>query len=166
MFRKFLLSLVLLCGSRAAVAQQEPVWALKFGDYVTPDTLAGKPASPVLVSKTHRMFRSVITQAARKGPNFAGHYTVAEWGCGSGCVSLAVLDARSGKAFSAPFKILSMPLAQGPGKHEYQGPVYQLRSRLLIADGCPEEKKCGTYYYEWADDRFKLLRFDAQAGSK
>jgi hypothetical protein len=106
------------------------------------------------------MFRSAIREAAAKGPNFAGHYTIAEWGCGSGCMSSAVIDAVTGKVFPAPFRILSMPLPEGEGDHEYQGAVYQLKSRLLIADGCPEETGCGTYYYEWSDNKFKRLRFD------
>ncbi|HEX9256309.1 MAG TPA: hypothetical protein VF938_12220, partial [Candidatus Angelobacter sp.] len=68
--------------------------------------------------------------------------------------------AVTGKVFAAPFRILSMPLAESEGGHEYQGAVYQLKSRLLIADGCPEETNCGTYYYEWSDNKFKRLRFD------
>ena len=32
------------------------------------------------------------------------------------------------------------------------------RSRLLIARGCPEEKNCASYFYEWTGAQFKLLR--------
>lgn len=158
--------LLLLFASCGPVISQEkePAWALKFADYAVAEVFRGKPAPPALLTKTQHMFRSAITQATRKGPNFAGHYTVAEWGCGSGCISMVVVDAESGKVFPAPFKILSLPLAQGEGGHEYQGAVYQLKSRLLVADGCPEDKKCGTYYYQWKVNQFKLLRFDSQSG--
>lgn len=161
-------SLLLLAGFWGPVISQEkePVWALKFADYSVANIFSGKPATPTLMTRTQRIFRTAITQAARKGPNFAGHYTVAEWGCGSGCMSMAVVDAESGKVFSVPFRILSLPLTQGKGGHEYQGAVYQLKSRLLVADGCPEDKKCGTYYYEWKDNQFKLLRFDSQSAGK
>lgn len=145
---------------RAQVKEKGPAWALKFADFAAAESFHGKPAKPILATTGRRMFRTMVREAAAKGPNFAGHYTIAEWGCGSGCMSIAVVDAVSGKVFPAPFKILSMPMAEGEGGHEYQGAVYQLKSRLLIADGCPEEAKCGAYYYEWRDNKFKQLRFD------
>ncbi|MBZ5605341.1 MAG: hypothetical protein LAO79_23835 [Acidobacteriia bacterium] len=36
--------------------------------------------------------------------------------------------------------------------------AYKLESRLLIVHGCPEEKNCGTYFYEWTGVSLKLLR--------
>jgi hypothetical protein len=142
--------------------EKKPVWAFKFPDYAVTEVFKGHPAQPILAGKTQKMFRTAIREAARRGPNFAGHFTVAEWGCGSGCMSIAVVDAASGRVFDAPFTFLSMPVPEGENGREYQGRVYQLKSRLLIADGCPEEKKCGTYYYEWTANRFKLLRYDPQ----
>ncbi len=47
-----------------------------------------------------RMFRTKITEAVAQGPNFAGHYTVATWGCGSGCQEHAVVDVKSGDVIS------------------------------------------------------------------
>src|SRR5262245_16415153 len=37
-------------------------------------------------------FRTVLQQELAKGPNFAGHYRVAAWGCGSSCTMFAVID--------------------------------------------------------------------------
>jgi hypothetical protein len=153
-------ALLACAGALAQIGEKEPAWALKFTDFAVLESFHSKPAKPILTSRAQRTFRSAITRATAKGPNFAGHYTVAEWGCGSGCMSIAIVDAASGKVFPGPFKILSMPLAEGEGGHDYQGAVYQLKSRLFIADGCPEEAKCGTYYYEWNQDKFKQLRFD------
>ena len=153
-------------GALAQVNEKEPAWALKFSDFAVLESFHGKTAKPILTTRSQRTFRSAITQAAAKGPNFAGHYTIAEWGCGSGCMSVAVVDAASGKVFSGPFKILSIPMAEGEGGHEYQGTVYQLKSRLFIADGCPQEANCGTYYYEWNQDKFKQLRFDPASARK
>lgn len=47
-----------------------------------------------------KMFQTKIREAAQQGPNFAGHYTVATWGCGSGCQQHAVVDAQSGDIIS------------------------------------------------------------------
>ncbi|MEK7509748.1 MAG: hypothetical protein AAB605_03470 [Patescibacteria group bacterium] len=38
-----------------------------------------------------------ISKAAKGGANFAGHYAVVEWGCGSSCQEHAVVDVQSGK---------------------------------------------------------------------
>jgi len=37
------------------------------------------------------------------GPNFAGHYFVIRWGCGSECLMMAIVDARTGKVYDPPF---------------------------------------------------------------
>jgi hypothetical protein len=172
MTKKLTLAAALICCACALVAvnaqekekEKEPVWALKFQDFAVTDVFKGKPAQPVLSTRAERMFRTVLRGAAAKGPNFAGHYTVAVWGCGSGCASLAVVDAISGRVYGAPFRYISMPMPVEYG-HNYQGPVYQLNSKLLIADGCVEDTTvmiCGTYYYEWTANNFKLLRFGPQ----
>src|SRR6266478_1051571 len=59
----------------------------------------GKLATPRLITPTQREFRTVIRRGAVKGPNFVGHYTVAEWGCGSNCVVYAVIDAITGAVY-------------------------------------------------------------------
>jgi hypothetical protein len=153
--------LLLTIGAALASAQEkekEPVWALKFQDYAVSDVFKGKPAPPVL-GRGER-FRTMIRLGAAKGPNFAGHYTVVTWGCGAGCVALVLVDAITGRIYDMPFGSLAMisPIDASLQK----GPRYKLKSRLFIADGCPneEEKKCGTHYYEWKDNKFALLRFD------
>src|SRR5262244_2754969 len=46
-----------------------------------------------------RTFRTRLGEALKEGVNFAGHYVVAGWGCGTGCVSGAIIDARTGSVF-------------------------------------------------------------------
>lgn len=41
-----------------------------------------------------------IASAAKKGANFAGHYAVVEWGCGSNCQEHAVVDVATGKTIA------------------------------------------------------------------
>ena len=61
----------------------------------------GKPAP--LNTRSHRLARmyrtSVREQMREAGVNFAGHYTVAAMGCGTGCSITAIVDARTGQAF-------------------------------------------------------------------
>ncbi len=166
MFPKFVLPIVCLFCVFAA-AQEENSWDFNFDDYAVSNVFRGTPARPHIVEKQHLEFRTAITEAAAKGANFAGHYTIAQWDCGSDCLSLVIIDETTGKLFSPPFKVLTTPQVQGTEDdpaHEFKGAVFQLKSRLLILDGCPEDKKCATYYYEWKDDQLKQLSMVPQRG--
>lgn len=39
---------------------------------------------------------NAITSAVSKGPNFAGHFTIAEWACGTNCQDHAIVDVATG----------------------------------------------------------------------
>jgi hypothetical protein len=166
MFPKFLLAFVcLFCV--CATAQDDNPWDFKFDDYAVENVFQGTPARPHILEKQHLEFRTAITDAAAKGANFAGHYAIAQWDCGSDCISLVIIDETDGRLFSPPFKVLTTPQVPGTDDdppHEFQGAVFQLKSRLLIVDGCPEGKRCATYYYEWKDDQLKQLSMVPQRG--
>jgi hypothetical protein len=128
----------------------------RFEDYSVTEIFKGPPAPPKLRRSGDRLFRTRIREGAAKGPNFAGKFTIAEWGCGSGCVSIAIVDAKDGRIFDAPFSALAWGV---PMMTESVEPLaFKLDSRLLIARGCPEEENCGFYYYEWMGTKFKLIR--------
>lgn len=169
--RSLALAFTLLLMS-SGFAQQEqapaPEWRFRFADYKVGSIYHGKPAPAKIVTKWDRQFRTRIREGARKGPNFAGHYTVADWGCGSGCVSFVIVDAKTGRvSWSRPFSSFAIPFQGTQSGRDYVGLDYHLDSRLLIADGCPDEddseKSCGTYYYVLDEGKFRLLAFDPVA---
>lgn len=135
----------------------------RFDQYPAMETFSGKPAPPVLRTPGDRLFRSRIREGAAKGPNFAGHYKIVEWGCGTSCVSIAIVDAANGKIGEPPFGILgygtSLKYSDGVSSNDasFYELSYKPKSRLLIVHGCPEDDNCGPYYYEWTGSRFKLL---------
>jgi hypothetical protein len=45
------------------------------------------------------MYRTRLRDGAKKGPNFADHFTLVAWGCGSSCQEWAIVDARTGQVF-------------------------------------------------------------------
>jgi hypothetical protein len=146
--RKAMLPCLLLFAAGVAAFAQAP----KFEDYRVAETFSGKPAPPKIVRPADREFRTRIREDAAKGPNFAGHYTIATWGCGGGCVSFALVDAKSGTVYPAPFKVLAFGV-------EVARPLeYKLNSSLLVVQGCPEEDNCGSYFYTWTGSEFKLVR--------
>lgn len=144
------LSICLLSASASAQHRALP----RFKDY--PATkFNGKPAAVKLTSPQARKYRTGLRENARGGPDFAGHYTIAAFGCGTGCVSpLAIIDATTGDVYFPPSvaTISSLPDAEDEE-------MIQRRedSRLLIVVGEVNEKK-GKYYFEWSNNRLKLIR--------
>ena len=105
------------------------------------------------------MYRTMIRQETAKGPDFAGHYKVAEWGCGTACLQMAVVDTQSGHVYDGPVGIPPHGSFFGPNVEEDKtGIFYSPNSSLFIVVGCPNYKKCGSYYYNWNGTQFKLLR--------
>src|SRR5690242_5879146 len=88
----------------------QPAALPSFDRFRVTEVFSGKPAKPVLRNPGDRMFRAKIREGAGDGPNFAGHYTIAAWGCGAGCVQMALIDAVDGRIYRAPFKVLSWDL--------------------------------------------------------
>jgi hypothetical protein len=133
--------------ARGAVAARP---TLRFEDYPVADTSLGRarPAGVAFASADYgRMYGTKLRQGAAEGPNFAGHYTVVTWGCGTGCGIVAVVDARTGR-------LSEQTLLTGNGLQ------FRRDSRLLYADPpTPEQPadcaSCGTpAFYEWRDGRF------------
>lgn len=77
-----------------------------FNEYPAGEIFKGRPAPPKLVRPGDRRFRTKIREGAEAGPNFAGHLSIAEWGCGASCVSIAVIDAQTGRVYPGPFGML------------------------------------------------------------
>ena len=81
---------------RAASEQSADV--RRFQEYPITTTFRG-PAAPARIDSARygRMFRTRLREGARRGPNFAGEFTVVTWGCGTSCQFVAVVNARTGR---------------------------------------------------------------------
>ncbi len=124
-----------------------------FADFGPSSRLKGKPAEPVLRTTLERNYRAIIRSAAKRGPNFDGHYAVAVDGCGTGCHGFFVIDLRSGTVFSPPFKNISFhtpppKLKSDPDWWCFPKVVeFRLDSDLLIVEGCLDGHQCGHTFY-------------------
>ena len=127
----------------------------------------GKPAPLNLRSHPMaRMFRTRIReQLQEEGINFAGHYTIAAMGCGTGCSTTAIVDARNGRAY---FPQVLDGWSVGPGAWPDEGEdvrTFRTNSRLLKVIGSPrlgayeEWGPPGVYYYEWKNNRLRQVHF-------
>ena len=137
------------------------------------DVYAGKPAPLNLNShRLARMYRtSIREQLHEEGINFAGHYTIAVMGCGTGCSITAIVDARNGKAyFPQVFEGWTSVMGDYDFKDDEDIRTFKTNSRLIKAIGRPrlsaDEKwgPSGVYYYEWANNRLRQVHF-VPAGS-
>lgn len=104
-----------------------------------------------------------LKEAAKRGVNFAGHYVVAGRGCGTGCTNAYIINARTGKTHY-PDQLFNVDATYGEGYSDVQL-EFKKNSRLLIIHGRPGSKnenadnKSGDYYYEWKNDRLRLIKF-------
>jgi hypothetical protein len=142
--------------------------APRFEDYPA-DVWAGKAV--LLDLRSHplaRTFRTHLSEDIKtEGINFAGHYTFATVGCGTGCSITAIIDARTGRAY------FPKPLSGWTGivgdfdKYEEYEQQTRADSRLLRRLGRPnigrrdEERygPSGVYYYEWINNHLQLVKF-------
>jgi hypothetical protein len=117
----------------------------------------GKPAAAKPVSKEARQFRTVIREGAQSGPNFAGHYTIVSWGCGTACIQVAIVDAQTGAVFMPGFYIaFSLNLEQEKLRDE-EPLHFKPDSKLLVVVGSRNEKGEGVYFYKWDAAKLTLI---------
>jgi hypothetical protein len=112
-----------------------------------------------------RRYRTVLKQGTVEGPNFAGYYTIVAWGCGSSCMTFAIVNRKTGHVIF-PEEIISVSgvnlnaddfLANA---HTISWGVRFLPdSRLLVLVGeiNEDEKQEGAFYYVIENDRLKLV---------
>jgi hypothetical protein len=133
-----------------------------FADFPVKTIFKGKPAAPNLSTPDARRFRTELRRQAASGPDFAGHFALALWGCGAGCVSVAVIDSMTGDVYFAPFTFQD-------GRRMLEGErglltchhasSFNLESELFIVEGDIADK-VGTHYYRWHDKQFTLVYYD------
>ncbi len=160
-----ILSVLILLG--LSVSAQAGDWehAPKFSDFPAKMSFKGRPAPVKIEGKEARMFRTVLRDGAKNGPDFAGHYTVVVWGCGADSFSLAVIDARNGKVYFPPFRCIT--LAGGYDALSIEGkavdnPAYRKSSKLLIFAGAEDTPSLdprdrSVQFWVFQDGRFKLI---------
>lgn len=49
-----------------------------------------------------KKYQTTFSAALKKQADFNGHYVVASYGCGSGCLAYGVIDKNTGKAYQGP----------------------------------------------------------------
>ncbi len=108
-----------------------------------------------------RMFRTRLREALADGVNFAGHFVLATWGCGTSCLQGAIIDTNTGVVYF-PEELSGMSF--GYIDDEVEPLQYQKDSKLFILSGNPGNGKNpveGAYYLIWEGTKFKQVKFIA-----
>ena len=131
----------------------------RFESYRATKNFSGEPAPVNLRSHPKaRLFRTMLKRSVENGPNFAGHYVVGMWGCGSDCLMVAVTDAFNGRVYFAPFTVST-------------GGTFRIDSTLFVANESEidryleGEEMLDVYlpaWYVWRHGRFVQI-FKSQA---
>src|SRR5208282_435480 len=119
----------------------------RFSDYPIKTIYRGEPARPI-ITKEFRSFRTMIRQGSDSDVEFAGHYTIPRWGCGTYCNGFVIVDSISGKIYEG-FGLVELPFKwlEKHGGEEVQRMEFHPDSRLLKINACPNERNCGLYDY-------------------
>lgn len=162
MMRTYILpSILLLIFSINISAQSARV--PKFGQYTVAVEKARVKSINFKRNPSARTFRTRLSEALAGGVNFAGHYIVTGWGCGTGCTNAAIIEARTGDVIW-PDQFMNIDASYGDGYSDEQI-EFKKNSRLLIIHGRPGSKNenakippSGDHYYEWRGNRLHVLK--------
>jgi hypothetical protein len=159
--------LTLLLTTYEVVGQSRPGATLpRFEDYAVQEKWGGTAASVRFQTPSDREFRTQFINASKDPPNFAGHYRVATWGCGTDCLQGGIVDLSTGQ-------LLPLPHSKNwPGKWDLCGSVTGGEwdqavqtlpaSRLLIVN-CSDAygRDGGTYlrtsYFVFENGKFRKI---------
>lgn len=145
-----LLALVFVTAAFAVVPAATASAAPRFGDYPA-NSFSSRTGKLRLEDAKSRQYATMLRDASRGKPNFAGHFILASWGCGASCTMSAAIDAKTGAVTWLPFTVccweanISEPLEFRPD------------SRLLIVHGSRDEQGSGVHYYNFDGRRFSEI---------
>ena len=166
---KLLLAAFCLCFCAAPSFAQGGA-APAFDDYREP-VFRGRAAALKLTTPEARGYRTRLREGARRAVNFAGHYKLQTWSCGTGCLQTAFIDAKTGEV-SFPAELDGFIVCfydPKPVESLEEALKFRKGSRLIVMSGYPvsergkDEPKKGLYYYEWTGRELKLLKFEPKS---
>lgn len=159
--KKLLFFILLMLFSFNAFAQKTP----SFRQYSSKIEKAKTKAIDFSSHKRARTFRTNLTNALKDGVNFAGHYVLATWGCGTNCSDSGIIDARNGRVYF-PKELGGIGIGFCEIDYENVEPLaFKPDSRLLVLSGFKggdlnsEKTSCGIYYFEWTGTALKQVGF-------
>ena len=130
--------------------------AVRFEDF---PALTGPPVrnAPLILTPRDRQYQTRLRAAAADRPNFAGHYVLTTWGCGTECLYGAAVNLRTGRVTFLPFATCCFSEAPDGNKGMV---AFRRDSALLVLLGMRGERGdgMGSHFYRIQGDRLAHLR--------
>ena len=151
---------IIMC---AANADDSGNRSIPYATYPVPTTYKGPPAPAKLVGKMQNHFRTVIREGAISGPNFAGHFTIVSWGCGTSCSSFVIVNAIDGRVYEPSTPVVGF--GDGSLDTDGIGIFYRLDSAVIAINACTEalfvndDPSCGEHIYVMEKDGLREISF-------
>jgi hypothetical protein len=162
---KFLLTALCVCFFVAPALAQDGS-PPRFQDYAA-TVFKGRAAALKLTTPPARGYRTRLREGSRRPVNFAGRYKLHTWSCGTGCLQMALIDAKTGQVFF-PAELngfIACYYGEAAVESLEEALKFERGSRLLVMSGYPmsergkDAPKKGFYYYEWDGGDLKLVKF-------
>jgi len=133
----------------------EPRSAMPLNSEITPMADIDFKSNPVA-----EHYRTVISEKYNElEVNFASYYVITTWGCGSGCVTGAMVDIRDGIIYSMP----EDKEWGGNGTYIDSKKASKLLITVAVAQSPSGEIEESRKYWEWNEDlkKFKFIKEEA-----
>ena len=153
---KRLLYLTLIICSLSVGSHAQRRWPPHFADYPVKERVRGKPAPINFRSHSQaRMFRTMLRDTAALGANFAGHYAVNWWGCGTECMRIGIVNLKTGDVYMSPFAAQVGIDSRVGSRLLVVNPPARLKEEF--GDGPLPAFYLQTRYYLWQNGKLVLI---------
>jgi hypothetical protein len=121
--------------------------------------MTGPPArkAALILTPRDQKYRTRLRAAAVQRPNFASHYVLTIWGCGTECLYGAAVNLRTRRVTFLPFATCCV--GEAPNGDE-EMVAFRQDSALLVLIGMRggQGADIGSHYYSFQGDRLVHLR--------
>lgn len=100
--------------------------------------------------------KEAVEATMGKKPDFAGHFVVASFGCGSGCTATAFVDTNSGKVYKAPMSETSTQ----DGAHKASSNIIFMSDYKYVNGGPDMMETPGVVAWNEKASKFEILHKD------
>ena len=100
--------------------------------------------------------KEAVEATVGKKPDFAGHFVVARYGCGTGCTASVFVDANNGKVYKAPMNETSTK----DGAHKPTSNIIFMSDYRYVNGGPDMTETTGVVAWNEKASKFEILHKD------
>ena len=129
--------------------QMSATGQLSWEQFGVASAYSGKTALPDFKGRERAFkdFRTRIVDGMKNGPNFAGTFSVVQFGCGTGCTFVVIANNKTAELYNFP---------RGGEDNMYLQLNFELKSRLIVAQWSDGDN-CILEDFEWIGKEAKIL---------